>query len=342
MDEVEQRFVVKYFFLKGWGNKTITAELQTTFGDSAISNSTVKRWIRKFKNGDFSCDDDSRPGRPLATLGPALQKFLDRYPFASAKVISRHFRLSPPTVKEILMRELGLRKFSRRWVPHLLSDAQKEARIVECGKLLSMLAMYAEHDFEGIATGDESWFQYTSYSGSMFADSRESVTPRIRHDISTPKTMITIFFTSRRLLVSEALPKGTKFNQDYFIQYILPGLYREKTRISRKTGFPAFSVHMDNSMCHNGRKVSDIFARRSIERAPHPPHSPDISPCDFWLFGYLKHKMRDQEFRGQQGILNAIVTIWNDLTFEDVQRVFHEWMERLAWVIGNNGEYCPQ
>jgi transposase len=67
MDEVEQRFVLKYFFLKGWGNKMITAELQTTFGDSAISNSTVKRWIRKFKNGDFSGDDDSRPGRPLAT-----------------------------------------------------------------------------------------------------------------------------------------------------------------------------------------------------------------------------------------------------------------------------------
>jgi hypothetical protein len=44
-------------------------------------------------------------------------------------------------------------------------------------KFLSMLGMYAEHDFEGIATGDESWFQYSSYSDSMFADSRESVVP---------------------------------------------------------------------------------------------------------------------------------------------------------------------
>jgi hypothetical protein len=33
--------------------------------------------------------------------------------------------------------------------------------------------------------------------------------------------------------------------------------------------------------------------------------------------------------------------MWNDLTFADVQRVFQEWMERLTWVIGNNGEHSP-
>jgi transposase len=65
MDEVEQRFVVKYFDIKGRVNKKITAELQATFHDSAISNSTVKRWIREFKNGDSSFDDDPRPVRPM-------------------------------------------------------------------------------------------------------------------------------------------------------------------------------------------------------------------------------------------------------------------------------------
>jgi hypothetical protein len=61
----------------------------------------------------------------MAILGPGLQKFLDRYPFSSARVIARHFRISPSIVKEILRRELGLEKFSRRWFPHLLSDDEK-------------------------------------------------------------------------------------------------------------------------------------------------------------------------------------------------------------------------
>jgi hypothetical protein len=89
-------------------------------------------------------------------------------------------------------------------VPHLLSDHQKKLRIVASKKLLSLLGMYPKHDFEGIATGDAFWFQYFSYSDSMFADLRERVVPRIRQDISARTMMITIFFTSMRFLLLEA------------------------------------------------------------------------------------------------------------------------------------------
>jgi hypothetical protein len=34
--------------------------------------------------------------------------------------------------------------------------------------LLDMLQLYAEHNFEGITTGDESWFLYTTYGDFMF------------------------------------------------------------------------------------------------------------------------------------------------------------------------------
>jgi hypothetical protein len=43
MNEFEQRFIVKYFHLKGWGNRRITAELESTFQGSALSRATVKR-----------------------------------------------------------------------------------------------------------------------------------------------------------------------------------------------------------------------------------------------------------------------------------------------------------
>jgi hypothetical protein len=226
-------------------------------------------------------------------------------------------------------------------VPHLLFDDQKKLRVDAPRKLLSLLGIDAEHNFKGIATGDESWFQCSSYSGSMFASSRESVGPRIRREISGQQTLLPIFVPSRRLLVLKPLPKGTQFNQGYFVDATFPGLCNEKRRISRKKSFPAFSVHMDNSMCHNGNKISEKLTKGSIERAPHPLYSPDISSCDFWLFGMLKHKMKDREFQSQQVILSTVAKTWNDLTFAGVQRVFQEWIERLTCVIGNNGEYYP-
>jgi hypothetical protein len=50
----------------------------------------------------LSRDDDSRLSLPMSILGPILQKFLDRHPFSTARVISRHVRISPSTVKQIL------------------------------------------------------------------------------------------------------------------------------------------------------------------------------------------------------------------------------------------------
>jgi hypothetical protein len=84
---------------------------------------------------------------------------------------------------------------------------------------------------------------------------------------------------------------------------------------------------MDDSMRHNGNKISEKLAKRSIERAPYPLYSPDISPGECWLFGMLEHKMKDREFRSQQGILSAVAKVWNDLTFADVQCVFQEWIQ---------------
>jgi hypothetical protein len=78
---------------------------------------------------------------------------------------------------------------------------RKSLRVDASRKLCSLLGMYAEHNFEGIATVHESEFQYSSCSDSMFAGSRESIVPRIRRDLSGQKTLLAIFFTSRRLLM---------------------------------------------------------------------------------------------------------------------------------------------
>jgi transposase len=135
------------------------------------------------------------------------------------------------------------------------------------------------------------------------------------------------------------LLKGTKVNQDYFVDTMLSNLYSEKRRFARCKGVPSFSVHMDNSMSYNGAKITDKLEKRHIGRAPHPPYSPDLSLCDFWSFRILKQKMKERVFRSEEQILAAITETWNELTFEDIQRVFHNWMEHLIWAIANTCEY---
>jgi hypothetical protein len=78
------------------------------------------------------------------------------------------------------------------------------------------------------------------------------------------KTTITIFFTARQLILLGVLPKGSKFNQQYFIDYIFPDLKTENLNFRRRMPLATFWVHMDHSMCHNGSKVVSKFDKHNI------------------------------------------------------------------------------
>jgi hypothetical protein len=52
----------------------------------------------------------------------------------------------------------------------------------------------------------------------------------------------------------------------------------------------------------------------------------------------LKGIFKDREFSSNEQVEDAITQVWNDLSFEDVQSVFQNWMSRLACVIDTGGE----
>jgi hypothetical protein len=124
-----------------------------------------------------------------------------------------------PTIKEILQKELGLKKFLRRWVTHFLSPAQKFSRVEASTEMQRILQESGESHFEEIATGDASRFQYSySYpSSKMSARSPRDVIPRTRQAIGSKKTMVAILFTRRKLIVLDIRPKGSKVNWLSFV-----------------------------------------------------------------------------------------------------------------------------
>jgi hypothetical protein len=223
MKKEEQRFVMKFLWLKGWGAKRIHEELMSTLGDDSYKVSQIKTWLQKSKNGDLSCKDSPRSGRPLLTLGPHLEAFIPMYTFASARVIAQHFLTTVPTVKAVFQRDLGMRKFSRCWVPHFLSPAQKVARVEASKTILRVLQDAESNDFEGIAPGNESWFRYCYRFSIMFARAPSEVIPRTRQAIGA-KTNDNDFLHCTSTNPVGCTIKGRKFNRRYFIDYMFPDL----------------------------------------------------------------------------------------------------------------------
>jgi hypothetical protein len=98
-------------------------------------------------------------------------------------------------------------------------------------------------------------------------------------------------------------------------------------------------AHMDNSICHNGRQITKKMQSERIRWAPYLADSPDLSPCDFWLFGFLKEKLKEQELSTPEQMIEAITVLWEVITFDELQSVFLKWIQRLIWFIANSGEY---
>jgi hypothetical protein len=51
----------------------------------------------------------------------------------------------------------------------------------------------------------------------------------------------------------------------------------------------------DNAPAHDVLRVREFLAKKFITKMDHPPFSPDLAPCDFWLFPKLKNALKDKD-----------------------------------------------
>jgi hypothetical protein len=113
MEKDEQRYVMKFFFLRRKKSNTRHEKLPEALEEAALSRAMVERWCRRFKQANFSLDEESRPGRPLSDIDAAVSQFLKKEPFLSAHTFAKRLAIRPYTIKEILTRDLGMRKLMR-------------------------------------------------------------------------------------------------------------------------------------------------------------------------------------------------------------------------------------
>jgi hypothetical protein len=53
----------------------------------------------------------------------------------------------------------------------------------------------------------------------------------------------------------------------------------------------------------------------------------------------LKGRIKDRPFRAIEEIITAVHRVWSEVTLDDLQSVFFNWMERIEYVIDHEWEY---
>ena len=77
----------------------------------------------------------------------------------------------------------------------------------------------------------------------------------------------------------------------------------------------------------------------SMKTVPHRPYSPDLAPCDFWLFPKLKEKLWGCRYETIEEMKEAVTKVINTLTQEDFHEAFQNLLERYNKCIAAGGDY---
>ena len=146
----------------GCSLKQLMTELSTAYGPSCVlwHSSAVEKeiwvWCRVHRNTPKS-------GRPKSASHKEIvskKEIIESDARFTVRGIARKVGISLWTVHLILKKHLKVRKFSARWVPHLLTDEQKRQQVKVAKKLLQMFPKYDKKQFANVVTGDETWVHY--------------------------------------------------------------------------------------------------------------------------------------------------------------------------------------
>ena len=154
-----------------------------------------------------------------------------------------------------------------------------------------------------------------------------------------PQTFDDPFFDSTGMIYMNWVPTGQTVNKEYYVEVLRE--FRQRFGRKRPALFKSvlWHFHEDNVPVHNSILVTDYLTKMGIKTVPQPPYSPDLAPCDFWLFPKLKENLRGCRYETIEEMKEAVTKIIDTLTQEDFHGAFQMLLERYNKCIAAGRDY---
>ena len=115
--------------------------------------------------------------------------------------------------------------------------------------------------------------------------SRPVIAKRIK---SAGKVLHAIFFNSDGPIAQIPVQNGKTVTGKFYKDHVLSKVKKHYQKLRPATGLRGLCLIHDNASAHKCALVQDFLKTEKVVQLPHPPYSPDLSPCDFFLFPLLK------------------------------------------------------
>ena len=151
--------------------------------------------------------------------------------------------------------------------------------------------------------------------------------------------MATIFWDFQGIILIDYLQKSKTTRECYST------LLDRKRRAEKKTakiGAQKVLFHQDNTMSHKSTVAMAKLHELGYELIPHPPYSPDLAPCDFFLFPNLKTWLGGKKFSSNEKVIVAVNKYFADFETaylsDGIKKLETRWTKCIAF----DGDYVDK
>jgi len=127
---------------------------------------------------------------------------------------------------------------------------------------------------------------------------------KARMSKSKIKSMPICFFDSQGIFHKEFAPPGQTVNQTFYWE-VLERLRKNVARV-RPGIARTWMLHHHNAPCHTAVSIKEFLAEKAFLWFLRP-FSPDLSPCDFFLFPRLKNHLKRRHFVTLDNIQKSVI-----------------------------------
>jgi len=105
-------------------------------------------------------------------------------------------------------------------------------------------------------------------------------------------------------------------------------------------------IQQEVAPSHTAKKVQNYlrskFGEKFIDKKRWPPRSPDLNPCDFYLWGYLKSKVYNPLPNSLEELKMNIEREIKIISKEELKRVFLNFEKRCYFLIQAKGGHIEE
>jgi hypothetical protein len=159
-----KRVLIYYEYLDNKEPREIHKRLITRLGDASLGFSTVSKWVRYFNGGIKSIKVSQSHGPKPTVFTPENAEYVKSVirsdPLITYHELEEKTGIPTTCLYRICKYILVLQKKLCRFVPHFLSNEQKQHRMNICRQNLQMLDEGGQKLMDKIITGDEVYVHY--------------------------------------------------------------------------------------------------------------------------------------------------------------------------------------